>query len=352
MLGKEAGSDFNAETVESLKQISIAGPMPLIDDQLYWPRPLDCVVRQQDGRRTALAVRPEAPPDGEGCNLPPGLWPSVLDFQREDFKPVAAPAFWSTSRLKEWLLGRGFDLPGDSPGMDWGNGFLKAPEQDERIHAQMDCGRGAACDEGLFASTGLDLTQPKSGAPWRMGVKVTADQSWRPCLERLDSLHPFGGERRLVRWQHWDESQAAAMWNCPAEIRRALSKTAMVRMALATPAIFAKGWKPGWLDGGPHDLEGSLPGSALRLRLVGAAIGRWRPISGWSLEANRVGPKPVRRAAPAGSVYFFQIVEGTASDLSRLWLQSVCDCEQDRRDGFGLALWGVWEQTPPRNSGA
>ena len=26
-----------------------------------------------------------------------------------------------------------------------------------------------------------------------------------------------------------------------------------------------------------------------------------------------------------------------------LWLRSVCDERQDRLDGFGLALWGIWD---------
>jgi CRISPR-associated protein Cmr3 len=45
---------------------------------------------------------------------------------------------------------------------------------------------------------------------------------------------------------------------------------------------------------------------------------------------------------PAGSVYFFEIEGGNPSDLLESWLRPVSDNEQDRKDGFGLALWGVW----------
>ena len=70
---------------------------------------------------------------------------------------------------------------------------------------------------------------------------------------------------------------------------------------------------------------------------------RWKPISGWGLENVIVGPKRVRRLVPAGSVYFFKIVPGSAAELlDKLWLHSVADDDQDRRDGFGLALWGLW----------
>jgi len=82
----------------------------------------------------------------------------------------------------------------------------------------------------------------------------------------------------------------------------------------------------------------------VKLNLVSACTGRWKPISGWSLEKGRRGPKPIRRLVPAGSVYFFEVLEGDASALAKnLWLRSVCDDEQDRRDGFGLALWGIWD---------
>jgi CRISPR-associated protein Cmr3 len=46
--------------------------------------------------------------------------------------------------------------------------------------------------------------------------------------------------------------------------------------------------------------------------------------------------------APAGSVYFFEVLEGAGDWAPDAWLQPVSDGEQDRRDGFGLSLWGVW----------
>jgi CRISPR-associated protein Cmr3 len=45
---------------------------------------------------------------------------------------------------------------------------------------------------------------------------------------------------------------------------------------------------------------------------------------------------------PAGGAYFFELLKGQSSDLEKLWLESVSDEEQDRRDGFGLATWGIW----------
>lgn len=101
---------------------------------------------------------------------------------------------------------------------------------------------------------------------------------------------------------------------------------------LTTPAVFRGGWKPGWLS---NELVGTPPGGTVVLRLVGLSIQRWRAVSGWSLAnlpGRPRGPKPVRRLVPEGGVYFFETVDGKASDLAGHWLESVSDDEQDRRD--------------------
>jgi CRISPR-associated protein Cmr3 len=127
--------------------------------------------------------------------------------------------------------------------------------------------------------------------------------------------------------------------DCPQSIRDALAKTTQVRLILATPAIFADAWKPGWLN---EQLEGTPPGCSVKLKLVGVNNGRWKAVSGWSLAPPR-GPKAIRRMVPAGSVYFFRVEKpGDAASLADLWLQPISDNDQARRDGFGLALWGTW----------
>ncbi|MGC1378515.1 MAG: type III-B CRISPR module-associated Cmr3 family protein, partial [Anaerolineales bacterium] len=57
--------------------------------------------------------------------------------------------------------------------------------------------------------------------------------------------------------------------------------------------------------------------------------------------------KASRRLAPAGSVYFLKLTSddpGTIEQfIKNTWLQNISDKDQDRRDGFGLALLGVWD---------
>jgi CRISPR-associated protein Cmr3 len=253
----------------------------------------------------------------------------------DDFKPEAAPAWWPQDRYAAWLAGE--EIAFDQT-------FLRAAETEHRTHVRIDPDAGSAADENLFTTAALALSDlPRHGAldfaPTTLAVRVRAADWCGEAVAHLDTLHPLGGERRLARWK---TTARPIAWGCPEKMRKALTATSRVRMVLATPAIFAGGWKPGWLS---DDLIGAPPGANVRLRLVSASIRRWRAVSGWSLAelpGQPRGPKPVKRMVPAGGVYFFETVDGKALDLAEQWLEPVSDDEQDRRDGFGLATWGVW----------
>ncbi|MEW6260771.1 MAG: type III-B CRISPR module-associated Cmr3 family protein, partial [Thermodesulfobacteriota bacterium] len=145
----------------------------------------------------------------------------------------------------------------------------------------------------------------------------------------------FGGERRLS----WLEPVATRVLELPAEDRKGIEadirNTNRLALTFVTPAAFTNGWKPAWADGN-QDVPGIV---GLRLRLVAAALGRWVGHSGWDLALKR--PKPSRALVPAGSTYWFDVLDLPADAIGRLWLASVCDHEQDRKDGFGLVIPGV-----------
>lgn len=348
LLGKQSGAGFDADTVGRLKALEVSGPLPVVDTRLFLPRPLDCLVREEEGRRDCYAVRPVQLDDSEGCDLPQGLRPALLpDEVVEEFKPADIRAFWSLSKTVEWLRnpeGRDFPVPpsgDDRTHREQGN-FLGAPSKDIRTHVKMSRNTGAGEEGQLFSTTGLDFSLKGSTQPLRMAIRVEGDEAFRDVLDTLDAVHPLGGERRLAHWQVTDGTRIS--WESPPEIQAVLSGSRRIRLVLATPAIFSGGWKPGWISSGAHALEGAPVAANVRLRLVSAVIARWQPLSGWSLEKGTTGPKPIRRMVPAGSVYFFEVTEGDGADLAACWLKSVCDAEQDRRDGFGLALWGIWDE--------
>jgi len=338
-LGTSAKRDFTPAVAEDLLRVEVAGPFPVAEGRLYFPAPDDCVVNPE---RKPLRASPQ-PLDEDGGDWPAGLQPVRLrDHQApHDFKPEETPPWWPEERLVAWLAG-------DEIAFD--DQYLCAPERIERTHVRIDPLVGAAEEGALFTTAALALnylpryyaevggTRPSRFAEITLAARVHATGWCGDAAARLDTLHPLGGERRLV---HWKAMEANA-WSSPARIREALAAKSGVRMMLVTPAIFRSGWKPGWLS---NELVGTPPGATVALRLVGISIQRWRAVSGWSLAdlpGRPRGAKPVRRLVPAGGVYFFETVEGKASGLADRWLESVSDDEQDRRDGFGLAVWGIW----------
>ena len=357
LLGKQLGGSFDEEMVTALKATAVSGPFPMIDNKLFFPRPADAVVRNVNGRMTVLSIRPHTT-DGQssGCDLPAGLIPALLpDSEGDDFKPVKAPAFWSIDRMTEWLTDEtGLKLTTE-PFEKWDNGYIEAMPQEERTHVKITPELGAASDGELFSTCALDFSRKDGEGVVRMALRVQPATMFDAETSKLNLLHPCGGERRLVQWK----ADSKVNWSMP-ELLKAAFELAdreghrRLRMVLATPGLFEdsseqrQGWKPAWLKETEQGFVGCPPGASLTLRMVSAVVDRWRPISGWSLERGKVGPKPVRRMVPAGATYFFEAIgEGPLAEFTNnLWLQSVCDKEQDRLDGFGLALWGLWNEHP------
>ncbi|MEZ5591831.1 MAG: type III-B CRISPR module-associated Cmr3 family protein [Gammaproteobacteria bacterium] len=353
-----------------------------------FPAPRDILIWEDNDNADGLAycqIKPMAEmAEGEGCNLPHnGLKPLLIETSN---KPAKSPAFWSANTMHAWLAGKPIELPTSADEATPEQGFLAAPAQDERFHVQISSETGTAKEgissetgtakegissetgtakegissetgtakegissetgtakEGmLFKTAGLDFNLPGQYQPLTIAARVNAKPSlpsFADILQTLDDYHPFGGERRLVHWQ----AQSSTAWVCPPDLRSRIRRAKYLRLVLATPGLFETGWRPDWLK---DDLTGKPPGTEVHIRLVSACIDRWRPISGWLIErGKKPGPKPVRRLVPAGSVYFFELIDGDPAELAdKLWLQSVCTDAQNQNDGFGLALWGVWKQ--------
>lgn len=327
-------------TPEQLKTIEVHGAFPIADEQIYFPRPLDALIRKvekETGIADILRIRPMARGEGLGVPMPhESLVPSApVEMPEEDFKPERSDDFWSLEAMAKWL-GCEEDRP-VSMRIDG----LPAPVKEDRTNVTILPESGAAEDTKLFTTTGLDFVRrPRDGeskgrlSQMRIGVRVNFGEY---ALLAGRFLVPLGGERRLA--EAVESGDQNKFWKAPDALNVRSGKG--LRMVLATPAIFAKGWLPGWLREENGNLTGTIPGSGVSVRLVSAVVGRWKPLSGWSYERGRNGPKALRRMVPAGSVYFFEVLEGGA-ELSTLWLRSVCDSAQDGRDGFGLALWGLW----------
>lgn len=355
LLGKQAGGGFDEGMVAALKATAVSGPFPVIEGKLFLPCPADVVIKDDKGQKSLLSVRP-VNASGAGCDLPGNLLPALLpESGDDDFKPARKPAFWSVDRMAAWLADDTGLAHSNEPFSDCGNEYLIRLPQEERTHVKITPALGAASDGELFSTCALDFSRTVGDGVIKMALRVQPHNMFDTETKKLNALHPCGGERRLLHWKVASQPE----WSLPVSLKTPFEKAdreghRRVRLVLASPGLFEdqdevrQGWKPGWLRQTDQGLVGNPPGSSMKLRLVSAVVERWRPISGWSLERGHVGPKPVRRMVPAGATYFLEAIgEGSLAQLANdLWLQSVCDNEQDQRDGFGLALWGLWNHHP------
>lgn len=103
------------------------------------------------------------------------------------------------------------------------------------------------------------------------------------------------------------------------------------KLYLATPAIFKNGWKP--------DLEKEEIG--IKAELVAASIGKLLNIGGFDMKERR--PKPMLKAVPAGSVYYYKTKEDPQKVLEKLQGKLISDRINGIdtiKEGYGLTFVG------------
>lgn len=112
----------------------------------------------------------------------------------------------------------------------------------------------------------------------------------------------------------------------------------LFKIYLSTPAIFRRGWVPFELK--EQDFF-TVQVESLKIQLVAAALGRYQLIGGFDMKKGQ--PKAMQRVVPAGSVYYFKILDGMIEDAVRMFHgKSVSDYRS--REGFGISYVGVVNQ--------
>jgi len=138
-------------------------------------------------------------------------------------------------------------------------------------------------------------------------------------------LMKLGGEGKAVSYHQFEPINFSIDNSRSAEKR--------LKLYLSTPAIFRNGWLPEWID--KKTLFGNYKG--LKLKLLTASIGKPIHIGGFDMKARM--PKVMRKAVPAGSVYYFEVKKGDFQKAFEIFNQtSISDFNSDQ--GFGIAYVG------------
>ena len=323
-IGSDAAGVFRHTHPEALLDEVIVGPFLVeLDAQQqiadwWFPAPADAIVLAHPEEHVHRLV-PLARLTGQS-NLPAGLTPVGMEH------PIAAKprhhAWWRwRDAYTTWL-----ESPADHP-LPASHVFDGLPI-DERTHVAIDPLTGAVGSEGgnLFVTAGLSF---RVGMDRQFALAVSSNGNLSAPPEALT----MGGERRIV---HWTASPAQTPQLPPAVLSRIL-ETRRCRVVLVTPAYYTAGWRPTYL------LQTS---GSLRVTLDAVAGGKPIVQSGWAMRTPTTagGPKPSRRFAPAGSVYWLSF-EGTDAEITDWvnthWMTAISDTPQDRNDGAGIALIGA-----------
>ncbi len=183
---------------------------------------------------------------------------------------------------------------------------------DARLGIGMDADKRAAGDGRIYTSDAMAFAE---------GIGLLAEVSGADGMLPRSGLVRLGGDGRGAEVAIADVAWPEPDWG-------AIAQTGRFRLMLTSPGLFEGGWRP--------PLESA--------RLVAAVVSRAEVISGWDLAAR--APKAAERAAPSGSVYWFESFEGDVESLRRLARDGLPAPDAARRaEGFNGCLIGNWNKT-------
>ncbi|MGB5051005.1 MAG: type III-B CRISPR module-associated protein Cmr3, partial [Caldilineaceae bacterium] len=308
LAGRDQNGHFDKSQINTLLTKKIFGPLlvELGDDgriaDWFFPAPADALVLRQKsynhmaGRVVPLAVL--TTPTGTKTNLKDGLH-LVGAVTSVNEKPHGnIPGFWRSSYFESWLTNP--VLEEDAQFRTIG---IPGLTRESRMHVSIKMETQAAADGALFQTAGLEFTtrhkQPEEeiillDTTIRLALALRTDANVQAGLGLL------GGERRVVHWSTKEDAFPV----CPDEVRKGIRKHRHCRLILLTPALFANGYLPA-LD--PQQTGG------VKATVVAVAMNRYQTVSGWDYDKRQ--PKPTRRLAPTGTVYFLKLESVDGSDL-------------------------------------
>lgn len=366
---------FDKERIGEVKTIGVRGPLLIelpsgdsdeahldaMGGELMAPAPADALLMPdaEDIQKARLKrLRPEPTREGALTDLQESeatgeLQPlSLAEPESESAKPYGdAPRFWRWKYFEAWLT---TPLDGTITPAHYGH---NGPDVETLTHVALQRETLTNKESALFQTRGLsffrrvvEANSSTSTSPQylRLGLSIAVDDPLPEGMSISPGVASLGGERRMMRWR-----RGAKKWPaCPEAIRQSILDRRACRIVLLTPAHFASGWRPAWLE--------NVAEQGVSLTLCAAAVGRPQVVSGWDLTACKPHPhrpekficgepKPTRRLAPAGSVYFFSIdgadsPEAVEKWIDQTWMHCVSDAAIDRCDGFGVCALGVWPE--------
>lgn len=148
-------------------------------------------------------------------------------------------------------------------------------------------------------------------------------------------LMKIGGEGKAAAFE---QVEKRFLPNLDEHVKAKIRDTRVFKLYFATPAVFPNGWLPGERSEDEFQwAKGLVPGFGnCKIKFLAAAAGRPVYIGGWDLDAKK--PKLMRLGIPAGSVYYFELLEGEVEQLiAALHGKNISELAEE---GLGLVFMG------------
>lgn len=342
--------------------LQTAGPFPHRDGRMHVPLPAD-LEAGENGRPTSMRL--QAAGNGDS-NLPRPLTMAV--------GPAAPP---SKETLGAWIRLDHFSayLKGQVPDRTVPSDDLFASES--RPGIALDPGTGTTEEGRFYAAEYLRLKDDVSLSAFATCPTVhhdptdgrTTHDAVAEFLESGVRSFVFGGQRgvvRIINRRQKPESERAF-----GQHPQDLKLSTCVKWVLLTPAVFAQGWIPGFVNPETGRVEIRDPSQAarrsgekrrdwrkrlrdlppIRATLAAARVPKARTFSGWVQPTERnsqagggkkSGPKKTYRAVPAGAVYYFRTGSDDDARLLAGALNGARRSDFFGEKGFGMGVCGTW----------
>jgi len=290
--------------------------------------PADLLVTDQAGRRCITRMEPVRLTGGIQTGLPEQL----------PYVPVVRQAVQGKPE-RDWLLtmdGLSEYLRGEAVTEDHLVPMASLWKRDVRVGIGMDAATRSAEEGHLFSVEHIALAQAEHrGQDGTAGLLVGISG----CEGQLPDagVIRLGGDGKAAAFQ----SVSAIHLAIP---EKTIRETRRCKVVLQTPALFEQGWLPDGLimEQGHQWYERD----GFKMRLACAAIPGYEVVSGWDL-AKRA-PKAAQRVVPAGSVYWFDQLEGDLEMPCKLaeqgfWLDQMQNSNKSRwAEGYNRVLVAAW----------
>lgn len=346
-------------------ELQLAGPfLSRVEDekqQIYFSAPLD-IMKSKESDTISFLISQKIPWKLEVSK------PLMANGTSGDFSPVplwtnetgdlAEEKFIETGGLLNYLqtldsleMQNAEDL--------WGSEFQVGIEKNTQGTAEI----GKIYSVEFIRLSEFELRKKEEKSNWELlspGFLVEFTDLDEQFL-KSDGFLALGGESRAAKYQKIEETQIATLndlinGSFLYDSSKGLKDQKKFKIYLATSAIFNNGWYPDILEASGGELIGEKDG--LKFKLVSASIAKPQTISGWNVADRK--PRPAVKAVPAGSVYYFELMDDEIFDEDKITIirncfhyqiltgkgggQNSCltqkELERYGKAGFGLALVG------------